>query len=391
MKWSRLMAFLSVLSLSGCSSLVQKSPYVADEQVLDRALSGQLILGQSVTQEQLPDVDLFALTPAMKSFAEQAVGKRKSPDAKAEAIHYALLESTAAGGRGISYSADLTTTGAEAFEQRQANCLSYTLLYVAMARHVGLKAEVNEVMLPPTWNMSRANSYLFMRHINAKVMMPKSLISFSLLRQGRVIDVGDIVVDLELRRFRNRYKQELIDEDHTAAQFYNNRGMELSTLGDQRGAFLHLRKSLEMVDDASYIWGNLGTFYRRQGFLVEAEAVYLHGLSINPNDFTIMHNLSALYVDMGNPLRHEEFKKRVRAHRNANPYFMYKRAEDFADAGDYNKARSLIEKAIDKEELEPRFYRVAAEVYEKMGDHKKASKARKKFEDLLEKSRIRAI
>jgi len=205
------------------------------------------------------------------------------------------------------------------------------------------------------------------------------------------VDVGDMVVDLELRRYRSRYKQTLIDEAHTTAQFYNNRGMELSSAGDQRNGFLYLRKALMMTDDASYIWANFGTFYRRQGFFAEAEAAYLKGLAINPNDFTIMHNLAALYQDMGNTERHLEFKKRVRVHRNANPYYMYKRAQDYFAAGDYGKARDNIEQAIKKEPEEPRFYRVAADIHEKLGNAEKSERLRKKYNELLEKGRIRVI
>lgn len=239
---------LWVLLLSACSStLIPKSPYEPANEPLTRALSGELVLGQPVNMRDLPDVDVFLLTPEMKAFAENAVAKYKRADKRAEAIHYALMEISAVGGRGITYSADITATGAQAFEQREANCLSYTLLYTAMARHVGLDAQVNEVLLPPTWDMKNANSYLFMRHVNVKVIMPKTILRFAALQEGKIVDVGDVIVDLELRRFRNRYQQTLIDDVQTAAQYYNNRGMELSSSGDQKNAFLHLRKALSLT------------------------------------------------------------------------------------------------------------------------------------------------
>lgn len=389
-KVSQLLSLLLVLC--ACSSpLVPKSPYQPNDEALNRALSGELLLGQPVRIQDLPEVDIFLLTPEMKAFAEKAIAKHKRPDKKAEALHYALMETSAVGGRGITYTADMTGTGVQAFEQREANCLSYTLLYTAMARHVGLDAQVNEVLLPPTWDMKNANSYLFMRHVNVKVIMPKAILNFAALQGGKIVDVGDVIVDLELRRFRNRYQQTLIDDEQTAAQYYNNRGMELSSSGDQKNAFLHLRKALNLTEDAHYIWGNLGTFYRRQGFIPEAEAAYLKGLSLNQNDYSIMHNLTGLYKETGNILRYQEFQQKVRAHRNANPYFIYVRAQNLMKEGSYNKAQELIEKAIEINNKEPRFYRIAAEIYGHLGDDKKSAKMRKKYEELMDKEKLRII
>ena len=150
MKTPRFWVLFFCFTLSACSSVVQKVPFLADKGPLARELSGELILGRPYLPEELPNADLFGLTEEMQAFAETVTARVKRSDAKAEALHKALISSTSVGGRGITYSAYDTITGIDAFERRQANCISYTLLFVAMARHVGLKAEVNEVILPPT-------------------------------------------------------------------------------------------------------------------------------------------------------------------------------------------------------------------------------------------------
>jgi len=366
--------------LSACSSVVQKVPFLSDKGPLEKELSGELILGRPYLPEELPDADLFGMTKEMQLFAEAATAQTSRGDAKAEALHKALISSTSIGGRGITYSAYDTITGIDAFERRQANCISYTLLFVAMARHVGLKAEVNEVILPPTWDMRATDTYLLMRHVNAKVFMPRPNKTF--VRVIGTADVSDIVVDLEMRRYRPHYKQQVIDEELVAAQFYSNRGMELAAEGNAREGFLYLRKALLMSQEPSYIWSNFGSFYRRQKLLPEAEAIYLHGLSINPRDYTIMHNLAGLYKDMGKAEQSEHYQKRVRQHRNANPYYMFKRAEDSMEKGDLNGALELIKKAIKKEENEARFYRLAADIYDQLGDKENAQHMRDKVYQL---------
>ncbi|WP_039917402.1 transglutaminase-like domain-containing protein [Cellvibrio mixtus] len=381
MKLPALAMVFMILLFSGCSSVVQKTPFATDKSLLTKALSGELILGRAYKNDELPNVDLFGLTPEMRQFAETVTTSAKRKEAKAEALHQALMTSRTHGGRGITYTAYITNTGIDAFEQRQANCLSYTLLFVSMARHLGLNAEVNEVMLPPTWDMRDSDTYLFMRHVNAKVFMPRKHM-FSWVRVTETADVGDIVVDLEMRRFRPHYKQKVIGADLVAAQFYSNRGMELSAEGDARAAFLYLRKALLMSAEPSYIWSNFGSFYRRQKMFAEAEAIYLHGLAINPRDYTIMHNLAGLYLELGNTAKHKEYQQRVRQHRNANPYYMFKLAEEFAQRNEDDKALDLLRKSIKKEKDEVRFYKLAAEIYERTGDSENAKLMRDKIYQL---------
>jgi Flp pilus assembly protein TadD len=380
MKIKQFLSVLILLMLCACSSSVQKTPVLAVKSTLEQELSGELILGRPYLPEELPNADLFGLTPEMKQFAEQATQGINSVSGRAEALHKALMTSVNYGGRGITYSAQETITGIDAFEQRQANCLSYTLLYVAMARHVNLKAEVNEVILPPTWNMRATDTYLLMRHVNAKVFLPRP--SFNWVRVVGTADINDIVVDLEMRRFRPHYKQQVIDKPLIAAQFYSNRGMELAAEGKTQEAFLYLRKALSMSQEPSYIWSNFGSFYRRLGLLPQAEKIYLHGLKINPRDHTIMHNLAGVYRDLGNEEASNYYQQRVRQHRNANPYFMFKRAEDEVKKGDYQAALVLIKKAISKESNESRFYTLAASIYDALGEAQHAQDMRDKVYQL---------
>ena len=363
--------------LLGCSALVQRDQVLPDPLALEQALAGRALLGQPYQVQQLPEVELFALTAEMVAFADRAVAGKRGMEAKAEALHHQLMLPQENLGRGITYSAYTTNTAREAFESRQANCLSYTLLYVAMARHLGLNAQYNEVMLPPTWDMRGDDTYLFMRHVNAKVVLPKLFRSVA-----RLMDVSsgageDIVVDLEMRRFHASYKQRPLSEAEMAAQFYSNRGMELAAGGDARGGFLHLRKALLLDDKASYIWSNLGTIYRRAGLLTEAEAAYLQGLSLNAGDFSVMHNLVGLYRDQGNLEKAEVYRQKVRRHRNANPYYQYKLAQDKFDAQNYAGARQAIEKALKQERKDPRLYRLAEQIYLAQGDAKAAARMRK--------------
>jgi Tfp pilus assembly protein PilF len=382
MKLTTFLLVLTVLLNTACSSLVQDPENKPAPEFISRALSGEPILGRIYTEAELPAMNLFGLSPEMRRFVDEATEGKRTYDSKAEAIHDALLSSVESGGRGITYSAQTTNTGIDAFEARQANCLSYTLLYVAMAKYVGLDAYFNEVMLPPTWDMRGEDTYLFMRHMNARVVMPKFFRTLT-----KVVDVGDartadIIVDLEMRRYRSTYKQHRLSNDQVASQYYSNRGMELAAQGDVKNAFLHLRKALSLAENSSYIWSNMGSLYRRQGFLPEAEALYLRGLTVDQYDYTVMHNLTGLYRAMGNKERESLFRDKVRRHRAANPYYQYKVAQDWMADGNYLKARDNIEAALKQEKSDARFYRLAIEIYDHLQEPEKAARAREKLEEL---------
>src|SRR5690606_10983671 len=201
-------------------------------------LTGEQILGHHWAAEELPEHNLFLITEEMQDFAERAVSQKRRDFGRAEALQRALLLPPSKGGLGLVYNAEITQTPIDAFASRRINCVSFTFMYVALARHVGLDAYINEVDLPPSWDLRNKDAFLFLRHVNAKVKLPQK---------------DTVVIDLEMDRYSPAYNQRFISEDLAAAQFYNNRGMELAAAGDVKRAFLHLRKALLLDNRQSYI------------------------------------------------------------------------------------------------------------------------------------------
>lgn len=357
-----------VFAVTACSNLPPFPQTAAhNAQSLERALSGELFLGRHWLPEELPAYDLFKLTPEMREFAERAVSKQTRDFGRAEALQRALLLPVDQGGRGIIYSSELTETPAAAFAQRRVNCVSFTFMYVALARHVGLDAFINEVDLPPSWNLRSTDAFLFLRHINVKIKLAHN---------------EEVVIDLEMDRYSSAYRQRHISEDLAAAQFYNNRGMELSAAGDVQRSFLYLRKALLLETGQSYIWNNFATLYRRHGFLPEAEAAYLHGLSLNADDLTIISNLAGLYRILGDNERANYYFARAEQHRDTNPYYHFSRANFALQEQRPDEALTLIREAIKQRADEPRFYELAADIYDQLGNAAAAAKMRKKMQGL---------
>lgn len=334
---------------------------------VQHVLSGEALPGGPVRESEWPEADLFELSPTMKTTADQLAIAYPNDYGRAQALHRRLLGSPLQGGFGVQYSADVTLPADQAFSRREVNCLSYTLMYVAMARRMGLEAQVNEVELPPSWDLRENDSLMLLRHVNAKVTLGED---------------DQVVVDLEMERYSPVYRQSVVSGDAAAALFYNNRGMELMARKQTRESFLHLRKALALDGTRSYIWNNLGNLYYRQGLLDQAETAYLQGLSIGPRDLTIMSNLSNLYGALDKPDKADYFERRAREHRNDNPYYIYTRARTALEEGDTRRAEDLVLEAMDKQNREPRFYSLAAQIYERLGDNGKAETMRRQAEKL---------
>ncbi len=361
----------TALILGACSRLEPLPDWVQTptSQDLDSILSGELLFDEPPSDTELPSYDLMALSPMMRVVAEEVALQYRRPAQRAEALHRALLSSPMAGGLGMRYTALSTTTAALAFERREVNCLSFTLMYVAMARHIGLDAEVNDVQVPPSWDLRDGQSFLLFRHVNAKVMLPFS---------------EQLVVDLEMERYSPVYEQTVIGDRLVAAQFHNNLGMERIAAGDRRLAFLHLRKALQLDDRQAYIWNNLGTLYKRMGKVDAAEIAYAQGLRLARGDLPLMSNLSSLYEVRGEPEKAAYFLRQVREHRNSNPYYLYSLAQKALSQGNLAQAERHLEQAMARQTEEPRFYSLAAEIYDQRALPDKAEAMRRKAEQRRE-------
>lgn len=364
------------LLLASCSVIETRTRGLDYSAELKNVLSGQAILGRELGLDELPNLDLFSITPEMQAFAEHAVKRSGSNFEKVKALHYALLLPVEEGGRGMVYNAYSTQIPTVAFQERRVNCLSFSLLYVALAQHVKLNAQINEVQTPPVWNLRDNDSLFLMRHVNVKVPLHDEKF-FS-------ANADDAVVDLEMGRYKSTYSQRYIGNDLIAAQFYSNRGMEIAAEGNRQQAFLYLRKALQENSQQSYIWNNFASFFTQQHLLREAEVIYLHGLALDPEDLSIMTNLAGLYRRMGNSEKAGIYSKLAQRHRQANPYYQYALALSAADHEDYNNALHYVKRAIALGEDEPRFYQLAASIYAQLGDTEAEELMNKKYSKLQE-------
>src|SRR5262245_38276080 len=135
-------AVASVL-LVGCAAVPLRT------QSVDRAplLDGQALFGATVPPAE--EVDVLGLSDPMRAFVA-ANGRDVQVDwlrmrRLVEGMHKS-------GFLDLNYENDRTFTAAETFDARSGNCLSFTNLFVALARSMKLAAEYQVVDVPPIWD-----------------------------------------------------------------------------------------------------------------------------------------------------------------------------------------------------------------------------------------------
>ena len=261
----------------------------------------------------------MALSEAMLEFLDTHVSRRAGDPVKLRQLSDAVFNKQVFG---LEYD-EATRTAAETFRNRRGNCLSFTFMFVVLARGVGLQANFQEVEIPPAWTFFE-DTYILNRHINIHVEL------------GRL---PAKVVDFDIADFRADYDMRIIPDERALAHFFNNLGAEHMQRGEMAAAFQAFREAIvEHDSNFAPAWDSLGTLYGRLDLSYHAEAAFLHALEIDRLDLTAMNNLTALYDRRGEPKLAERYRKKVKEHREHNPYYRFQRARIAYHAQDYDLA-----------------------------------------------------
>ncbi len=285
-----------------------------------------------------------------------------NPDSSSDSRLQQLMEAIFHGGLlGLRYEPLKTYSAVDTFYRQEGNCLSFTFMFVALAREADLKVWFNEVKVPPVWDMQGSGSeeqmtHVYYRHMNAVVQTRGK-------RQ---------VVDLNMENYDVDYPQQRVSQDYAMAQYYNNRAME--SLFEQRLdlAYAYLREGIGLQPQLSFLWGNLGTLLRRSQRFEEAEVAYLYGLQLDPRDLMIVSNLGRLYGQLGDQQQAVRFNRLADSYRQRNPYYQFYLAQQALDQRELSQALAHIDVALKEQAQDHRFYFLAARIHSALGHAKQA-------------------
>lgn len=313
------------------------------------------------TSEEAGSTDPFRLDAEIARYLARRIKPSLEPEARLQALLDVLFDDE--DGLGITYGNQRTLGAIETFHSRSGNCLSFTVLFVSMARHVGLRAYFQEVDEVTSWDR-RGELVVVQRHMFAEVE----------IRNGHV--QVDFLPGAEKRYRRVRR----IDDRRALAHFHNNLGVELLAKADLAGAEAQFLRSLDYDDRFTPALTNLGVCQRRMGDPKAAEATYGRALAIEPSDPTALSNLASLFMAQGRQQAAEPLVRQAKDHLERNPYYHYRQGLIALNGGEIQAAVRHLQQAIRRQEED-------AELYEALADAFRASGRLEEAEQVSERAR----
>lgn len=321
-------------------------------------------LAPAAPSVDLSKVDMLALSPEMQAFIDEHVDREaRQVDRLGQ-----LLAAVLGGDRFVLAYDDSTRTAASAFENRRGNCLSFTNMFIAMARDLDLEAKYQEVEIPPDWSIS-GQTFLMSEHVNVLVEVRNA--------PSRVVDFNsyDVIVDVEADSV-------VISDARARAHYFNNIGVERMLANEVGPAFTNLQQSVREDPTFSLPWVGLGILHRREDYQDYAETAYLEALRLDWDNLVAMSNLAVLYQEQGRTAEAEHYLSKVREHRMGNPFYRFRLANTAFNDGDYKSAIKNLKYAIRQKNDEDRFYYLLSLSYLMAGDKARAQRWMKEAEDV---------
>lgn len=288
-----------------------------------------------------PEDDLAEVSADMRDFLEAHLPAGLNAQQRTWTLGYIMTDPYILSFR---YNPAMTLSPAETFSRRTGNCLSYSLMLVAMARHAGVPARFQEVVMEPEYD-SVNDTFVNSRHINV------------VLGQGHetyIIDVSGRVPEDAVRTRR-------LSDREAYAQYYNNLGVEALLENELPVAWARFRQALETESGLAYLWSNLGVVYNRNGQVYAAELAYRTALEVDRRESIAVNNLYVIYLQEGRTDEASRLEERVERHRKRNPYYLAKLATEALASRQYDEAIDLLRRSISINNEEYRFHGALAQ------------------------------
>ncbi len=294
----------------------------------------------------VPPENPFEVSPEMKLFLDKNIDHSASSLEQLRALVRMVFQQNALN---FTYVPE-TRSAADTFAKRGGNCVSFTFLFLGLARQLGLDARFREVDIIPTWSQV-GNVISMAGHANAIVM------------------IGGLgyMVDLFPRVDRIDIQGRVVSDGRALAHFFNNKGVDFLARGQAPMAMAYFNKALESDPTTAFVWANLGVAESIDGHLEEAVKSYQKALQLNPREMVAMSNLAAAYERMGRREDAEKYQTRVRKFNQKNPYYHFNLGLQSYRSGAYLDSIEHYKAAIKLKSTEHNFYLAMAKSYSQLG------------------------
>jgi Flp pilus assembly protein TadD len=316
---------------------------------VNELLSGEAIFGAPIDTSTVPDPGLFQTDEEMLAFVAKHVGDART---ERERLRRLLAGMVTSGLMEIDYDDSTTKTASETFHDRVGNCISFTSLFVALAREADLEVTFQTVDVPPVW-YADSDLVILNDHVNALVTQKFET---------------RVVVDFNATELKGDYKTMPVSDAYAHSLYFNNIAMDALRDGDHEEAFRLLKKAIETYPDIAANWANLGVIYSRNSLYDHAVTAYSKALKVDPKHPQSLTNLASLYRSLGDEETAERYSNRIRRYNDRNPYYHYYRALASYHQGEFELAETQVKHALRLKSSEHNFYKLRGLIAEQTGD-----------------------
>jgi Flp pilus assembly protein TadD len=305
----------------------------------------------------------FDATPEMAAWAEEKISNftAAAPEVKLQALQQAFFDP---GEFEFDYEQARTLTAAEAFAARHGNCMSFTSLFVATSRSLGIPTFLVAVKRQPEVERD-AGLVVVNRHVVAGYRSPNKI----------------FVYDFYFTSSTPYLSRRVIDDLAASAIYHTNIGGLRIREGDYTDAIRHLEIATILEPDWAPAWVNSGVAHGRLDEEEAAFAAYQRALVAEPGNSSALVNLAKLYLEQG---REEEadMAMRAAAEGTRNPFTLIAMADADMVRGNLDDARGYLRRARWWYGKEPEVYDALSRLAQLEGDKEKAEKFRARAAEL---------
>ena len=264
----------------------------------------------------------------------------------------------------FAYDDGRTLTARDAFSARRGNCMSFTALFVAMSRSVGIQTFLIETRRDP--DVGREDGLVIIsRHVVAAY------------RSGGEVSVYDFYLS-SASPFVSGLE---VDDVRASAMYHANMGSAALREGDLEEALRNLEITTALAPDWTVGWVNLGVTLAHRGDVDGAFTAYRRTLEIDLGNSSALNNMSFLYSILG---REAEARVALRAaaQRTESPYTLVAIADSEMQLGNDSEAARYLKEAKRRYPREPEVYMGLARFAQKMEKTRRANRYLRKAEKL---------
>lgn len=268
--------------------------------------------------------DPLSIDAEMKADVERVVGRMGTPEERLRRLSRYLRDDLA-----FRYAPSQSLTARAGFRARQGDCVSYTHLFVALARHLGVPVYFVYVR-KVEGHYEKNGTFFLSSHV---------AVGYGSGPMAVVMDFAKEAPDWTLSLYNT------IDDGTALALYQNNLAVDAMQAGRLDEAEASMRFWLSRRPNVAEIHNNLGVLLNRAGRYEEALAVLRRGIELFPRYEPLYTNAIRAARAAGKQDEALALVGRAEALEEGDPLLLLASGLSLYQAGDYRAAAERLERA----------------------------------------------